>query len=174
MTPIREQIILITGSTDGLGKATAREFAARGAIVLIHGRSAERIEATLGEIATATGKPKGQGYCADLADLRQVRRLAREVVGGQTRLDLLINNAGIGAGNMDKPRRETSVDGYELRFAVNSVALPPHSRARAVARGRGSVAHRKRRFGGAGSARFLKKRLLLRGESADGMIVNVN
>ncbi len=119
MTPIREQIILITGSTDGLGKATAREFAARGAIVLIHGRSAERIEATLGEIATATGKPKGQGYCADLADLRQVRRLAREVVGGQTRLDLLINNAGIGAGNMDKPRRETSVDGYELRFAVN-------------------------------------------------------
>ncbi len=119
VTPIREQIILITGSTDGLGKATALEFAARGAIVLIHGRSAERIEATLGEIATATGKPKGQGYCADLADLRQVRRLAREVVGGQTRLDLLINNAGIGAGNMDKPRRETSVDGYELRFAVN-------------------------------------------------------
>ena len=119
MTPIREQIILITGSTDGLGKATAREFAARGATVLIHGRSAERIEATLGEIAAATGKPKGQGYCADLADLSQVRRLAREVAASQTRLDLLINNAGIGAGNMDKPRRETSVDGYELRFAVN-------------------------------------------------------
>jgi len=120
MKPLSEQTILITGSTDGLGKATACELAARGATVLIHGRSRERLDATIAEIAKSTGSRKLSGYLADLAGLAQVRRLAEEVAKAHDRLDLLINNAGIITGRGG--RRETSADGYELTFAVNYLA----------------------------------------------------
>jgi len=122
MKPLDEQIIFITGSTDGLGRATARELAAQGATVLIHGRSRERLDATIAEIAKATGSRKLSGYLADLSELAQVRRLAEEVAGDHERLDLLINNAGIGSGEMKLGKRETSRDGHELRFAVNYLA----------------------------------------------------
>jgi NAD(P)-dependent dehydrogenase (short-subunit alcohol dehydrogenase family) len=113
-----DQTILVTGATDGLGRALARELAARGATVLLHGRSKERLEDTRREIKEATGSDRLRTFQADLASLEQVRRLAREVDGDQQRLDVLVNNAGIaGVG----PRQE-SADGYELRFAVNYLA----------------------------------------------------
>jgi NAD(P)-dependent dehydrogenase (short-subunit alcohol dehydrogenase family) len=118
MRPVDEQTILVTGATDGLGRALARELAARGALVLLHGRSTQRLEATRREIAEATGGDRLRTYQADLASLEQVRRLGREVDGQQERLDVLVNNAGIGG---DGPRRE-SADGVELRFAVNYLA----------------------------------------------------
>jgi NAD(P)-dependent dehydrogenase (short-subunit alcohol dehydrogenase family) len=118
MRPVDEQTILVTGATDGLGRALARELAARGALVLLHGRSTQRLEATRREIAEATGGHRLRTYQADLASLEQVRRLGREVDGQQERLDVLVNNAGIGG---DGPRRE-SADGVELRFAVNYLA----------------------------------------------------
>jgi NAD(P)-dependent dehydrogenase (short-subunit alcohol dehydrogenase family) len=118
MRPVDEQTILVTGATDGLGRALARELAAHGALVLLHGRSTERLEATRREIAEATGSDRLRTYQADLASLAQVRRLGREVDSHQERLDALVNNAGIaGAG----PRRQ-SADGVELRFAVNYLA----------------------------------------------------
>ncbi len=120
MKTISEQIILITGSTDGLGRAAARELAAQGTTVLIHGRSRERLDATLAEIAKATGSRKLSGFLADLADLAQVRRLAQEVAKAHDHLDLLINNAGIIGGR--GVRREMSADGCELTFAVNYLA----------------------------------------------------
>jgi NAD(P)-dependent dehydrogenase (short-subunit alcohol dehydrogenase family) len=58
-------------------------------------------------------------YRADLSSLADVRGLADEVLAAEERLDVLVNNAGIGTGD---GRRETSVDGYELRFAVNYLA----------------------------------------------------
>ncbi len=120
MKPIDEQTILITGSTDGLGRAAARKLASRGATLLVHGRSRERLEATVAEIGKASrGKPV-RGYLADLAELAQVRRLAAEVAKDYDRLDLLINNAGIIGGR--GARRETSADGYERTFAVNYLA----------------------------------------------------
>jgi NAD(P)-dependent dehydrogenase (short-subunit alcohol dehydrogenase family) len=122
VTPIEKQTILITGSTDGLGRAAARELAARGARVLVHGRSPERIEATLAEITAVTGSTSVKGYRADLSELSQVRGLAAEIIADHDHLDLLINNAGIGSGNMSTYRRETSRDGHELRFAVNYLA----------------------------------------------------
>jgi NAD(P)-dependent dehydrogenase (short-subunit alcohol dehydrogenase family) len=117
MRSVDEQTILVTGATDGLGRALARELAARGATVLVHGRSQERLDDTLREIREGTGSDRLRPYRADLASLGQVRRLAREV-GAEQRLDVLVNNAGI-AGTGD---RELSADGLELRFAVNYLA----------------------------------------------------
>jgi NAD(P)-dependent dehydrogenase (short-subunit alcohol dehydrogenase family) len=105
------KVVLITGATDGLGRGLAREVAGAGGIALVHGRSQERIDATLAEL------PGARGYRADLSSLEEVRRLAGEVRDAESRLDILVNNAGIGTGE-----RELSQDGYELRFAVNYLA----------------------------------------------------
>lgn len=112
--------ILITGSTDGVGRRVAQRLAADGATVLIHGRSRERGELLLNEIAAA-GNDGCVFYPADLASLAEVRRLADVVRKTHSRLDLLINNAGVGSGGPAAPRL-TSADGYELRFAVNYLA----------------------------------------------------
>ncbi len=116
-----EKIILITGATDGLGKRVALDLAADGATVLLHGRSREKGEATLEEIRKATGSQKLTYYNADFASLDEVRRLSEEIQADQGRLDVLVNNAGLGAGSR-RPQPEKSAEGYELRFAVNYLA----------------------------------------------------
>jgi NAD(P)-dependent dehydrogenase (short-subunit alcohol dehydrogenase family) len=99
--------ILVTGSTDGLGRRVARELARRGADVLVHGRDPAKVEDAAAEAGVAAG------LVADLAELEQVRRLADEA--GE--LDALVNNAGVIV-----PERRESADGYELTFAVNHLA----------------------------------------------------
>jgi NAD(P)-dependent dehydrogenase (short-subunit alcohol dehydrogenase family) len=121
MRAVDEQTILVTGATDGLGRALAREIAARGATLLVHGRSQTRLDETLAEIRAATGNRRLRPVLADLSSLDQVRRLARDVTAGTDRLDVLVNNAGIGS-DARRSRREESADGYELRFAVNYLA----------------------------------------------------
>lgn len=113
---------LVTGSTDGLGRATARSLAASGFEVLIHGRDARRGGDLVREISERGGS--ASFLRADFASLAEVRGLADTVCRQQDRLHLLINNAGIGTGDgggRPAPRR-TSADGYELRFAVNYLA----------------------------------------------------
>ena len=117
----KNRVILITGATEGLGKQVARDLAAQGATILLHGRSRKKGEATLEEIRHATGNQKLIYYNADFSSLDAVRRLAEKIEGDQARIDVLINNAGIGAG-LRQARREVSRDGYELRFAVNYLA----------------------------------------------------
>jgi NAD(P)-dependent dehydrogenase (short-subunit alcohol dehydrogenase family) len=119
---IEQQTILITGATDGLGRALAAELAARGAGVLIHGRDEERGLATLAEIEAATGNERLRWVRGDLASLAEVRNLAREVAQSCGRLDALVNNAGIGTTLPGGGRRLVSEDGHELRFAVNYLA----------------------------------------------------
>jgi NAD(P)-dependent dehydrogenase (short-subunit alcohol dehydrogenase family) len=119
--PLGEQTTLVTGATDGLGRSVARELASAGATVLLHGRSGPRLEETLREIRDATGNDRLHSYLADLSSLDQVRRLAEEVERDHERLDLLVNNAGIGGG-ASRSQREESADGHELRFAVNYLA----------------------------------------------------
>ena len=109
--------ILVTGSTDGVGRWVAQRLAADGARVLVHGRDRKRGEALIETIA------KGGGAAtfvpADLSSLANVRDLADAVQRETDSLDVLVNNAGIGtAGNA----REVSADGFELRFAVNYLA----------------------------------------------------
>jgi len=120
MRPVDQQTILVTGATDGLGKAVARELASRGSTVLLHGRDAARLEESLREIRGASGNNRLGAHRADFASLDDVRRLADEVERDHDRLDLLVNNAGLGAGS--NGAREESADGHELRFAVNYLA----------------------------------------------------
>jgi NAD(P)-dependent dehydrogenase (short-subunit alcohol dehydrogenase family) len=113
--------ILITGSTDGLGRWLAMRLAAGGAHVLIHGRSAERAEDVRRAIREATGEDRADVLVADLSDLRQVDRLADEVLARTDRLDVLVNNAGIGTASPGGAR-EVDEHGVERRFAVNYLA----------------------------------------------------
>ncbi|MBN9086870.1 MAG: SDR family NAD(P)-dependent oxidoreductase [Reyranella sp.] len=110
---------LITGATDGVGRVVARRLGAQGWRLLVHGRSQERGEALVREIEGAGGK--ATFLEADLASLAAVRRLADAVKQQTDRLELLINNAGIGTAG-DRPGRQESADGHELRFAVNYLA----------------------------------------------------
>ena len=112
--------VLITGSTDGVGRYVAARLAAEGAKVLIHGRDEARAKTLADEI-------RGQGhaapifYQADLSSLAGARQFAEAVVAEHKRLDVFISNAGIGSRTLG-PERRTSADGYELRFAVNYLA----------------------------------------------------
>lgn len=114
---LKDKTILITGSTDGVGRVVAQRLGAGGARVLVHGRDAARGKATVAEIESAGGK--AEFLAADLASLAEVRRLAEAVRAKTDRLDILINNAGIGTAGA---KRQLSADGFELRFAVNYLA----------------------------------------------------
>ncbi|MES2195987.1 MAG: SDR family NAD(P)-dependent oxidoreductase [Pseudomonadota bacterium] len=109
--------VLITGSTDGVGRYVAAQLAASGARVLLHGRDKQRAQALIDEIKRAGGG-EPVFYQADLSSLAEVRRLAAAVTADHTRLDVLVSNAGIGSQN-EGPARQTSRDRHELRFAVN-------------------------------------------------------
>ena len=112
-----EATVLVTGATDGLGRRVARELAAKGAAVLLHGRSPERLGATLQELRRETGNEKLGSYVADLSSLDEVRGMAEQVLSERDRLDVLVNNAGI-----ISREREESEDGFELTFAVNHLS----------------------------------------------------
>ncbi|RUU43984.1 SDR family oxidoreductase [Mesorhizobium sp. M6A.T.Ca.TU.002.02.2.1] len=114
---LKHKTILITGSTDGVGRVVAQRLGAGGARVLVHGRDATRGKAAVAEIEAAGGK--AELLVADLSSLAEVRRLANAVRARTDRLDVLINNAGIGTAGT---KRQVSADGYELRFAVNYLA----------------------------------------------------
>jgi NAD(P)-dependent dehydrogenase (short-subunit alcohol dehydrogenase family) len=107
---------LVTGSTDGVGREVALRLGGDGWRVLIHGRDRERGKAVVAAIEKAGGT--AEFIAADLSTFAEVRRLADAVQKTTQRLDLLINNAGIGSGGPQGVRQE-SADGYELRFAVN-------------------------------------------------------
>ncbi|OHV34164.1 MULTISPECIES: SDR family NAD(P)-dependent oxidoreductase [Pseudofrankia] len=114
--------VLITGATDGLGRALAHRLAAEGATLILHGRDPDKLAHTADDIHATHHGPRPATVQADLAELAQVRRLATDVRAATDRLDVLVSNAGIGSGEPDGRTRRTSVDGYELRFAVNYLA----------------------------------------------------
>ncbi len=104
--------ILITGSTDGIGLLTARKLAAAGHNVLLHGRSAAKLEAAAVEVGGDV-----ETYAADLSDLSAVDLMAQEVRAKHDRLDVLINNAGV-----LKAPKVVLENGQDIRFVVNTLA----------------------------------------------------
>lgn len=111
--------VLVTGSTDGLGRELARALAADGAHVIVHGRNAERGQALVEEI-TQSGKGSARFIGADFSSLQAVREFADTVAREAPKLDLLVNNAGIAF--RQAPERSANAEGQELQFVVNYLA----------------------------------------------------
>jgi NAD(P)-dependent dehydrogenase (short-subunit alcohol dehydrogenase family) len=114
MTDLSHRTILLTGATDGLGRAVAGELAARGATLVLHGRSRQKGDQLLSELRATTGNRNLSYEVADFSCLRQIQDLADRVLA-RDRLDTLVNNAGMGV----ELRRRESRDGHELTFQVD-------------------------------------------------------
>jgi retinol dehydrogenase-12 len=110
-------ICLITGATDGIGRETALELAARGFVVVVAARDAAKAQALVKEIELTTGRRDADTITADLRSLAEVRQLSEIFRQRYPRLDVLINNAGIFSGV-----RQLTGDGFETTYQVNYLA----------------------------------------------------
>ncbi len=118
MSDMTGKVCLVTGATDGHGRAVARQLARRGAEVVLHGRSAEKCRLLQQEIAAeASGRAPTVLLC-DLASQAEINRATSEFIASGRPLHLLVNNAGLVS-----LRRQESVDHHELVFAVNYLAM---------------------------------------------------
>jgi NAD(P)-dependent dehydrogenase (short-subunit alcohol dehydrogenase family) len=122
MRPTAEQVIMVTGATDGLGRALATELAGRGATLLLHGRDGARLADTVERIRAENANEKLRTYVADFSSLDEAGEMAERIERDQGRIDVLVNNAGIGTTLPGDGVRMESRDGHELRFAVNYLA----------------------------------------------------
>jgi len=114
---LHDKIVLITGGTDGLGKATAIGLARLGATVVIVGRNRHKGEAVVAEIKSVTGNDQVELMLADLTSQAAIHQLAGEFTARYRQLHVLINNAGV-----FQNERVTTRDGLETTFAVNYLA----------------------------------------------------
>ena len=114
--PSEPQVILVTGSTSGLGRGVALELASTGAHIIVHGRNRERGMEVVNQIEQE-GIGSAEFYAADLASFDQVREFAETILQDYEKVDVLVNNAGIHLAPEDG--RLLSVEGHELTFAVN-------------------------------------------------------
>jgi NAD(P)-dependent dehydrogenase (short-subunit alcohol dehydrogenase family) len=115
---MKNKIVLVTGSTDGIGKQTALDLAGMEATVLIHGKDTNRCSKVKEEIQQKTGNEKIYSYIADLGSFKQIHQLSRDIHSQFDRIDALINNAGV-----YNKKRSLSEDGYEKTFAINHLAV---------------------------------------------------
>lgn len=106
-----QQVVILTGASDGIGAAAARALAGRGGRLVLVGRSPQKTRTLAAELGV-------EAHVADFASLDQVRALADKLADRYARIDVLINNAGLIAGN----RRTVTPDGHELTFQVNHLA----------------------------------------------------
>lgn len=111
---MRDKVVLITGASDGIGKATAFALARQGAKLAFIARNREKTDAAAAEVAKATGGHHPLVFIADLSLPSQVHRVALEVKSKLSRLDILINNAG---AYFDQ--RLVNEEGFEATFALN-------------------------------------------------------
>ena len=109
--------VLVTGSTDGIGKETVTRLASMGYNVVVHGRSSSRVGRTVERIREDYPEVACNGIIADLSSLKEVKRMADELIHRELVPDVLINNAGV----IEK-EFNLSADGYEVTFAVNHLA----------------------------------------------------
>ncbi|MCX6169396.1 MAG: SDR family oxidoreductase [Ignavibacteriales bacterium] len=114
---MKNKIVLITGSTDGIGKQTAIELALLGAHVIVHGRNKTRVEKTVEELKIENDALRIDGFTFDLSSLHQVKQFSDTIKNQFDHVDVLINNAGVYLKN-----KTLSDDGFEMTFAVNHLS----------------------------------------------------
>ncbi len=107
------RVVLVTGSTDGIGRATARALAAAGMTVILHGRTKPKVDAALAALAAELPGAALEAVSFDLGSMAAVRRGADQILGRAPDLHVVINNAGIFADE------RVIAGGLELTFAVN-------------------------------------------------------
>ena len=109
--------ILVTGSTDGIGKLAATKLAADKDKIILHGRNGTKLEQAISEIKSLTQNENVSGFISDLSDIDSLYKMVRDVLKNHSKVDVLINNAGV----FKSPVSETS-QGLDIRFAVNYIA----------------------------------------------------
>ena len=109
--------ILITGSTDGIGKLTAIQLAKQGHRIFMHGRNKAKLLDSIQEVSILTGNREIKGFVSDFSILAEVYQFADFIKSEISSLDVLINNAGIFNSVKERTR-----DGFDIRFAVNYFA----------------------------------------------------
>lgn len=114
---MEEKIILVTGSTDGIGFQTALDLTEMGYAVVIHGRTEEKCEAAANKIKKQTGGRSVDFIFGDYTSFAQVKSMADNFSATYQHLDVLINNAGIFA-----KEKELTIDGYETTFQINHLS----------------------------------------------------
>jgi NAD(P)-dependent dehydrogenase (short-subunit alcohol dehydrogenase family) len=116
-TNMSGKICLVTGGTNGIGKAAALALAQMGASVVIVGRDAQKSALVSGEIRAASGNQNVDWLPADLSSQQDIRRLATKFKSKYSQLHVLLNNAGA-----TFTKRQLSVEGIEMTFALNHLA----------------------------------------------------
>ena len=111
-----QKTILITGSTDGIGLEAAKTLASLGHNILLHGRNPKKLVDAEKMLSALPGVGRLESHKADLSRMADVEALATGVAEKHTKLDVLINNAGIYAPG------SITEDGLDVRFAVNTIA----------------------------------------------------
>jgi len=112
-----KKTILITGSTDGIGKLAAKKLAQSGHHIILHGRNSEKIEKVEAEIKSASGNENVYGYVADFSKLEEVTKMASRIANDLPHIDILVNNAGV-----FKASNTIAGNGMDLRLVVNYLA----------------------------------------------------
>jgi len=109
--------ILITGSTDGIGKLTALKLAKEGHTIYVHGRNDAKLQTVISEIKEASNNENIKGFVADFSDLEEVSKIAEKINAEIPKIDVLINNAGI-----FKSKAVQNKNGLDMRMVVNYLA----------------------------------------------------
>jgi len=117
MTSTNNRIVLVTGSTDGIGLQTAKDLMEMGARVIIHGRNEERSQVAVEKILNKNSNSKVEFVVGDFSSLKEIHRLSVDLHNRFHCIDVLINNAGVYMNG-----RELSHDGYEQTFAINHLS----------------------------------------------------
>ena len=112
-----KKTLLITGSTDGIGKIAASMFAKAGHTLHLHGRNPEKLDSVIAEMKTQSNNEHIHGWVADFSDLDAVKKMAQQIKEEVSHLDVLINNAGI-----FKTSTPQTQEGLDVRFVVNYLA----------------------------------------------------
>lgn len=112
-----KKTILITGSTDGIGKLAAIKLAKDGHEIYLHGRNSEKLNRVIAEVKAASKNENVRGFVADFSDLEAVKNMAKEVNNSLPKIDVLINNAGVFKSPVVKNKA-----GLDMRFVVNYFA----------------------------------------------------